>query len=257
MRITVICMLIGVAGASLLAAGPVRAQWSASATVDMGVNYGQMALSQAAMEGTRALSSSSRKAVSTTATPAPPTPQIKRPPFNPRFNSDARVSQLVDQRFAHYLAGDDPAAVAAVMRDLKSGRYRAEFKQLLRADGLAADNLIDVTAAHYAAMWELVRGRTLASGQVQSIRNQLGQTMRNEPALTSIDTAARQEIAETLMLHTAVAVDGYRTLKASGDRRLLAQYRAGVQRNLLPEGPDLLQLEVGAGGFLPATQPLR
>src|SRR5690606_24732662 len=106
MRITLSCFLIAVAGA--LIATPACAQWSAGASVDMGVNYGQMALSQSAMSGTRTLSKSSKKAVSGE-TAAEPTPAASAKPFNPHFKTNPQVSQLVNQRFARYLAGEDPA----------------------------------------------------------------------------------------------------------------------------------------------------
>lgn len=254
MRTTPSCFLIALAGA--LVAVPASAQWSSGASMDMGVNYGQMALSQSAMSGTRTLSKSSRKAVSGEAT-AKPEPAASAKPFNARFKTDPQVSQLVNQRFARYLAGDDPTAAAEVMRELESGKYRDGFKQLLATNGLAANDLIDVTAAHYSAVWELIQGRKLQPAQVKSIRNQLRQTMQTQPELIGMDEADRQEIAETFMLHTAVAMDGYRTIQSSGDSKLLAQYRAGLQRNLLPEGPDLENLDVGTAGFMAGAQALR
>ena len=260
MRTTVSCILIGLASASLLASAPSHAQWSPSATVDMGMNYGQMALSQSAMGGTRALSKSSSKAIRETAAPVSRAPQVKKAPFNPRFKSDPQVSRLVDQRFANYLASDEPdvdAAIAVVLRDLATGRYRAEFRKMLTANGLAANDLVDVTATHYAALWELLHGKTLTTSQVISIRDQLRQTLRDEPTLGTMDDADRQEIAETFMLHTVVVMDGYRTIQSSGDSALLARYRAGVQRNMLPDGPDLKSLGVGSGGFTSGAQALR
>src|SRR5690606_14028798 len=232
MRTAVSCFLIALA--AVLIATPVCAQWSSGASMDMGVNYGQMALSQSAMSGTRTLSKSSNKAISGEAT-AKPEPAASAKPFNPRFETDPQVSQLVNQRFARYLAGDDPTAATQVMRELESGKYRDEFKQVLAADGLAANDLVDVTAAHYSAVWELIQGRKLQPTQVKSIRNQLRQTMQSQPELTEMDEADRQEIAETFMLHTAVAMDGYRTIQSSGNSRMLAQYRAGLQQQLMPE----------------------
>ncbi|QOW20328.1 hypothetical protein INQ41_04690 [Lysobacter ciconiae] len=257
MRTQLKCLLIGLAGASLLA--PAHAQWSPSPTLDMGVNYGQMALSQSAIGGTRALSKSSNKAIESP-TPTVSPAKAKQPPFNPRFKSDPKVSKLVDQRFARYLASDQPneeEAAAMVMRDLEAGHYRADFKKLLDANGLAANDLIDVTAAHYAALWEVVRGTALTRAQVTSIRNQLRQAMRDDPELAAMDDADRQEIAETFMLHTAAALGGYRTLQARGDKKLLAQYRDGVQRNMLPDGPDLKSVSVNSGGFTSAVPARR
>lgn len=252
MRTAVSCFLIALA--SMAIATPACAQWSSGASMDMGVNYGQMALSQSAMSGTRTLSRSSKKAVSGEAASKP---AASPKPFNPRFKTDPQVSKLVNQRFARYLAGDDPAAEAEVMRELESGKYRDEFKQMLATNGLAANDLVDVTATHYSAVWELIQGRKLQPAQVKSIRDQLRQTLQDQPELADMDEADRQEIAETFMLHTAVAMDGYRTVQSSGDPKLLAQYRVGLQRNLLPDGPDLESLDVGSGGFLAGAQALR
>lgn len=255
MRTTLSCIVIGLAAAALFA--PAQAQWSPSPTVDMGMNYGQMALSQSAMGGTRALSKSSKKAVSAQASPEAAKPAVAKAPFNPHFKTDPKVSRLVNQRFAHFLGADDPAALAEVMQELESGKYRDEFRQRLDAYGLVQNDLVDVTAAHYAAIWELVHDRALKPSEVVAIRDQLKQTLRDQPELAAMDDADRQEIAETFMLHTAVAMDGYRTVQSSGDRKLLAQYRAGVQRNLLPDGPDLQSLDVGPGGFTSGAQALR
>ncbi|WP_222564087.1 DUF6683 family protein [Novilysobacter antarcticus] len=249
MRTHLTLLFIGFAGASALA--PAHAQWSPSPTLDMGVNYGQMALSQSAIGGTRALSKSSTKAIESSAASAPPV-EAKKVPFNPRFSSDPEVSKLVDRRFARYLASDQPdveEAEAMVMRDLEAGHYRSDFKKILASNGLASNDLIDVTAAHYAGLWEVVRGSPLTRAQVTSIRDQLRKAMRDNPELAEMDDADRQEIAETFMLHTAAALGGYRTLQSRGDQKLLSQYREGVQRNMLPDGPDLKSLSVDSGGF--------
>lgn len=244
--------------ASLLAAPIAVAQWSPSASVDMGMNYGQMALGQSAIGGTRALGKSGRRAFdgdndpagrATAEPPAEPPAATKTPAFDPVFKSAAAVSHRVNQRFARYLAGDDPQQAARAMDELEAGAYRRAFKQLLARNGLATNDLVDVTAMHYAALWEVVHDGRLGATQVAAIRNQLRHAMRSEPSLAGLDDAAKQEIAETLMLHTAAAVDGYRSLRERGDRRMLVQFRQGVQRNLLPEGPDLRQLDVAANGF--------
>lgn len=136
------------------------------------------------MGGTRALSKSSNKAISEPVAPASRAPEAKTP-FNPRLKSDPQVSKRANQRFAN--------------------------------------DLVDVTATHYSALWELLHGRKLTPNQVTSIRNQLRQTLRDEPELATMNGADRQEIAETFMLHSVVLVDAYRAVQSSGDRKLLAQ----------------------------------
>lgn len=247
--------LIWIFSAALLGTSTAAAQWSPGASVDMGVNYGQMALGQSAMSGTRALGKTGKRAFTddtpaATRTTTPAAATTNGAAFDPTFKPKAAVSDRVNQRFARYLAGDDPQQVARAMDELESGSYRKQFRQLLAENRLDENNLADVTAVYYAALWEVVHGGDLTVPQVAAIRNQLRQAMRGEPSLAGLADADKQEIAETLMLHTAAAVDGYRALGERGDRRLLAQFRQGVQRNLLPEGPDLRQLDVAAGGFV-------
>lgn len=237
------------------AAGPARAQWSPDATMDLGVGFGQMALSQSALSGTRAIGSTSGKAFRAGRDDAGEAPKAKAeapPRGSLSFRSAAGVTRVVNQRFIDWQSERHPELRAQLAEGIESGDLQRYFQDILSRYGYARDNLADVSAAYYISLWRIVHGREPTPRQVAGVRRQLRGFMSREPRLMQLADAQKQEICETFALHTALALQGYDQLVDSHDARTLASFRRGLQAKLAPQGPDLARMQLSDEGFVSA-----
>jgi hypothetical protein len=236
-----------------LPAAPLQAQWSPDATMDLGVGFGQMALSQSALSGTRSIGTTSGKAFRATTAPQrkPATPAPVKGSL--RFDSSPAVTRVVNERFVAWQAEKHPQLRAQLAEGIGSGELQRYFQGILSRYGYARDNLADVSAAYYISLWRIVHGRELTPRQVAGVRRQMRGFMAREPRLMQLPDAQKQEICETFALHTALALQGYEQLVQRHDARTLADFRRGLQAKLAPQGPDLAQMQVSDAGFV--SQP--
>lgn len=232
---------------ALLAAPLVAgAQWSPSATLDLGMGYGRMALSQAALDNARKLSQDSDEAFRSPAAKAGPQAR-----FDPSFTPVEAVSHTVAQRFARYYGGDDPADREVMLAKVRSGEYHEHFRSLMSEHGLGSINdLVEVSTARYVVLWEIIHGRKVTSAQARAVRDQLRAQFARDRWISGLDDAGKQELAETFVLHVAAAEQANAELLRRNDPGQLARYRAGVQEQLLPGGPRLDRLAISDEGFV-------
>jgi hypothetical protein len=238
-----------------LPAASARAQWSPDATMDLGVGFGQMALSQSALSGTRMIGSTSGKAFRAGRDDADEAPKAKAaPPLRGSlsFRSVASVTRGDNQRFVDWQSERHPELRAQLAEGIESGDLQRYFQGVLSRYGYARDNLADVSAAYYLSLWRIVHGREPTPRQIAGVRRQLRGFMAREPRLMQLPDAQKQEICETFALHTALALQGYDQLVESRDARTLAGFRAGLQAKLAPQGPDLAQMQLSDEGFVSA-----
>ena len=222
------------------------AQWSPSATLDLGMGYGRMALSQAALSNARKLSEDSEKAFGSKATQPDPVAQ-----FDPTFEPQPQVSETVNHRFALYYGGDDPADQQVMARKVASGDYHDHFRALMDRHGLGSINdLVEVSAARYVVLWEIIHGKKVSPVQARAVREQLRSQFARDRWISRMDDAGKQELAETFVLHVAAAELAHAELLKRNDPAQLAAYRAGVQEYLVPGGPRLDQLAITDEGFV-------
>lgn len=226
------------------------AQYSPDATLDLGIGYGQMALGQAALSGTRSIGRTSEKA-----SRAARRPQAKpKPPAPVRgsltFRSTPAVTRTVNQRFIEWQASKHPTLRAQLAQGINSGELQSYFAGILRRYGYDADNLADVSSGYYLSLWKIVHGREPTARQIAGVRRQTRQAMTHDSALMQLSDAAKQEICETFALHTALALQGYEQLVRRGDTRTLANFRNGLQATLAPQGPNLAALMLSDDGFI-------
>lgn len=221
------------------------AQWSPSATLDLGMGYGRMALSQAALNNARKLSEDSDKAFRS-GKPADPVAE-----FDPGFQPQAQVTETVNHRFARFYGGDDPADQQVMARKVASGEYHRHFRELMDRHGLGDINdLVEVSAARYVVLWEVIHGKKVSPTQARAVREQLRSQFARDRWISRMDDAGKQELAETFVLHVAAAELAHTELLRRDDPTQLAAYRAGVQEHLVPGGPRLDQLAISDEGFV-------
>lgn len=237
----------------LALAGPSAAvaQWSPSATLDLGMGYGRMALGQAALSAARRMTENSDEAFA-----GPGEDQEseswKEPEFTAVFETDPEVTETVNQRFILFYGGDDPDDREVMARKVESGDYQEHFRTLMEERGLEPrlDDLVEVTAARYVVLWEIIHGRKVTPEQARAVRGQLRAQFADDFWMKRIGDEEKQELAETFVLHVAAADIAHAELVNRDDQELLPLYREGVQRQLLPDGPRLDRIVITDEGFM-------
>lgn len=224
-----------------------NAQWSPSASVNLGIGYGQMALSQAALNDARQLSKSSDRAFD-----RPAKPKYVKPRFSPTFKADSKVTNTVNHRFILFYGGDDLKNQAIMARKVESGDYHKRYRDLMRGHGLEPrlNDLLEVSAARYVVLWEIIHGRKVTASHARAVRKQLQAQFADDFWMKRMKDAEKQELAETFVLHVAGADMAHDELLRRNDAKLLASYRAGVQKHLLPDGPRMDGLVITEAGFV-------
>ncbi len=225
----------------------INAQWSPSATLDLGMGYGRMALSQAALNGARQLSKGSDAAFD-----RPARPKRVDPAFAPTFETDPAITKTVNDRFILFYAGEDPKNRDVMAREVASGTYQKHFRDLMQRLGLSPrlDDLLEVSAARYLVLWEIVHGRTVSAEEARAVRDQLQAQFSQDFWMRRMKHAEKQELVETFVLHVANADIAHKELLRRNEIQLLAAYRAGVQKHLLPDGPRLDRMTISDAGFV-------
>lgn len=234
---------------------PSWAQWSPDATVDLGMGYGQMTLSQSSLQGTRSIGAAGKRAFVDTTTPAASKSAIPKnaPAARPaalRYVPASKVTALVNQRFIAWQSSKHPELREQLAKGISSGELQDYFRRLVAARGFSSTDLADVSAVYYISLWQVLHGREVSARQAAGVRRQIRDAMAREPRLTSLPDARQQEIAETFALHTALALRGYEQLVRDRNTALLRDFRSGLQRKLVPQGPDLMALAISDQGFV-------
>lgn len=224
-----------------------HAQWSPSATVNLGMGYGQMALSQAALNGARQLSKGSDKSFA-----RPARPKRIKPKFTPTFETEPKVTNTVNHRFILFYGGEDPKNQQVMAREVESGTYHNHYRGLMRRLGLEPrlNDLLEVSTARYVVLWEIIHGRKASVQEARAVRNQLQAQFAEDFWMKRMKDAEKQELAETFVLHVASSDLAHTALQRRNDKQLLANYRTGVQTHLLPDGPHLDRLALTDAGFV-------
>lgn len=234
-----------------LAPADAFAQYSPDATLDLGTGFGQMALGQATLSGTRTLGEDNGGA-----TPAgdEKSDTDKAPSLSPKgsltFERNEEIVKRVTQRFIEEQSADHPELEEQIRVDFESGDLQDYFATLLSRYGYDGNNLADVSAAYYMALWTVVQGREPNARQIDGAQKQVRAYMAQDKSLLELSSARKQEICETFALSAALFLQGYEQLKNSGDRETLANFRRGLQLTYAPNGPDLSAMALTDEGFV-------
>lgn len=229
-----------------------HAQWSPSATLDLGMGYGRMALGQAALDAARRMSEESSEAFEGSAGEEQLDDEAG-PAFSASFEPDPEVVETVRQRFVLFYGGDDPDNRAVMAREVEAGAYHQRFRELMQSRGLEPrlDDLLEVSAARFVVLWEIIHGAEASPEQARGVREQLRAQYAEDFWMKRMEDAEKQELSETFALHVAAAEIAYAEVVKRDDPDLLRHYRAGIQHSLLPDGPQLDRLTITDSGFEP------
>jgi uncharacterized protein DUF6683 len=216
------------------------AQWSPHATASLGRSYGNLALGQSILSGTRRLGNASVPAVTTPS-------QIEAALG---YTADPEVSDHTRRTMIDNLSSDNPALRAYLEKSFADNTKLKEFDGFMSAHGISGRTVADSMAALLWVSWEIVNGGPASPAQVRGVHEQVRGVFLGTPRLTAMTNAQRQEMAERLAYQVMINVAANTDALRSGDPAQVAHTRqtvAGIVRQ--QAGVDLSRLRLSDNGF--------
>lgn len=117
-------------------------------------------------------------------------------------------------------------------------------------DGLVANDLVDAITAYWVLNWNVANQTDSTREQMQGARAQVRRAFAANPALSRLDEAGRQDLAEALILNFLVQHAAFRDAAQAGDRDLMGRLsNAAVARFRNEADLDLRGLKLSSRGF--------
>ena len=221
------------------------AQWSGRATASMGRSYGNLALSQSILSGTRRLGGG---AAPSTAPPTLTTPaQIEAALI---YAPDPQRSARIRAEVIELMGGAYAALRAELEKAFADNAVLKEFDRVMTANGFSSRNIADDMAVLLQATWETFSGNTASKAQIKGIRRQVLGIFLGTPALRAMTNAERQDWAERIAYHVVLGTMAREEALRSGDPARLKQVRQSAAATLQAQhGIDISQLRLTEQGF--------
>lgn len=180
-------------------------------------------------------------------TPAAPTAVT---PADTQYASSPDVTTRVKAQFVAHIrstAGDSAADEIEVA--LRGSDPVAEWSAIVGGDGMRPGDVADALASYWVLNWVMANGSDSTGPQTQAVREQVRQGLQG---LAALDDAARQEMAEMLMLNFLLQQTAYVRALQQGDTAMAGKLgAAAVERFNSEMGLDLRQIVLTDSGFLP------
>ncbi len=220
--------------AALFCAPAAQAQWDPGATLDLGTGYGQTALSQSILSGTRHLGSKSGVG--------------KSKAHELRFYWRDYLSRQFQQEVIEKGGGNQPERqkkVAALFKDLNP---TASFQELVHKNGLDMFSIPDLITMYCVAEWEIVTGRQASREGVHRLRDQIRDSILQQQSvfakIRSFDQQAKQYWLETLAYKAILSRMSYDQKKKQGNNNEIEQLRSTIIKDVKTLGMDIQNLEL-------------
>jgi hypothetical protein len=238
--------LIGSALACLYSTAAV-AQWNPHFTASMGRGYGNIALSQSILSGTRRLGAGA------TARPNAPRAASLTPAQIDAaltYTADPAQSDRIRVAMIDIMGAQNPATREQMTKAFADDVMLKEFDRVMSANGLSSRNVADDMAALLVHCWEIFTGRTANKQQIAGAQQQSRGIFLGTPALRNMTNAERQEMAERIAYQFVISDMASQLALRSGDQAQQAQVRqsaADVMRQRVDI--DISQLRLTGRGF--------
>jgi tetratricopeptide (TPR) repeat protein len=223
-------------------------QWSPSATMNLGMGMGNIALGQSILSGTRRLGSQ----LSAPPAHAPPTTpaQIEAALV---YKPDPQLSTTIRDDYIKRNSAQDPALRPVLEKAFANNAVLQEFENLLAAHGYSSRNVADAMAALMWTSWQIVNGTTLTEAQIRGVHQQFRGAFMETPALRTLTNPVRQTFAESLAYFVVIEMAYQTKAQRSGDPADLAGMRQTAIKSVKDwTDVDLSQLEITSNnGFRP------
>jgi hypothetical protein len=223
------------------------AQWSGRATMSMGRSYGNLALSQSILSGSRRLGDAapSRPAASS---PVVTTPAQIDAMLN--YTADPQRSERIRADMIEVMSGSDAALRADLEKAFADNAVLKEFDRVMSASGYSSRNVADDMTVLLQVSWETFSGSTASKAQTKGIRQQVLNIFLGTPRLRAMSNAERQDMAERAAYQVVLGTIARQEALRSGDPARLKQVRQQVAAMLVAQvGIDMSQLRLTEQGF--------
>ena len=232
--------------AACLCSDAAHAQWSGRITSSMGRSYGNLALSQSILSGTRRLGDAAPSG-NTAALPSLTPAQIDAV-LN--YTADPQRSERTRAEMIEAMSGSDAALRAELEKAFADDAVLKEFERVMSENGYSSRNIADDMTVLLQVSWETLSGSTASKAQIQGIRRQVLGIFLGTPRLRGMTNAERQDWAERIAYQVVLATIARQEALRSGDPARLKQVRHTTAAMLQAQvGIDLSQLRLTEQGF--------
>ena len=234
--------LLGVVVVLLLGAqaSTAVAQWNPRMTASLGRSYGQLALSQSVLSGTRRANEN----------PAEPPAPASDPEAALTFTPDPELSSEIRAGVIDILSQRSPEFRWQMERTFAGDAVLKDFDQYMSAHGgYSAHNVADSMAALLVISWEIMTNDTASDAQLRGAHAQVRGIFLNTPRLQQMTNAERQEMAEKNAYQVMIAKTARDQYLKQPDPARLKELQASANTVMQQQGIDLSQLTLTAQGF--------
>jgi hypothetical protein len=184
------------------------------------------------------------------ATGAPDIPQSTvAPPMTYKASASRRRANLAT--FIEKSRNGDPLGAEKMAALFDSTDIIDMIDQRMRqVYGMRADNVSDAYAVWWTSAWMGSKGRSddLTPGQMAMVKRQAANALAATPEFAAATDAAKQEMAEAVLIQAAMIGDAIDTYKT--DPAMFAKTKAAIAKGAKGMGLDLDSMTLSDQGFL-------
>jgi hypothetical protein len=221
------------------------AQWNAHSTASLGRGYGNIALSQSILSGTRRLGTPAR---ATAPRPASLTPAQIEAALT--YTADPQQSDRIRAAMIDTVSGQNPATRADMEKAFADDAVLKEFEHFMSGRGYSSRNVADAMAELLVVCWEIFTDGAASKVQIQGTHRQIRGVFLGTPALRAMTNAQRQDIAERAAYQVEIVFLARQEALRSGDQTELTKIRQSTAAMLLAQvGIDISRQRLTENGF--------
>lgn len=182
--------------------------------------------------------------------PAGAAPSIAAAGFRYTPSPERRAANLA--RFVARSRATDPQGADNLARVFASTDIIEQLRPPLAAVGLRIDDVADAYAAWWINAWQASRGvdGDVSRAMALAVRGQAAQAMAASGMLRGAGDAAKQEMAESLLIQSALVADALQ--QSQGNPELGRKVAAAVSQGARGMNIDLAGMTLTETGFVPA-----
>jgi hypothetical protein len=213
----------------------------------MGRGYGNIALSQSILSGTRRLGTGA-----TVRSNAPRAASLTPAQIDAAltYTADPTQSDRIRVAMIDIMGGQNPATREQMTKALADDVVLKEFDRVLSANGYSSHNVADDMAALLVLCWEIFTGGSANKLQIEGARQQSRSIFLGNPALRTMTNAERQEMAERIAYQFVISDTANQLALRSGDQAQQAQVRQSAAAVMLQRvNIDITRLQLTKRGF--------
>jgi hypothetical protein len=236
-----------VSALACLCSAAALAQWNPHFTSSLGRGYGNIALSQSILSGTRRLGTGA-----TVRSNAPRAASLTPAQIDAAltYTADPTQSDRIRLAMIDTMGGQNPATREQMTKAFADDAVLKEFDRVMSANGYSSRNVADDMAALLVLCWEVFTGRTANKHQIAGAHLQSRGIFLGTTALRTMTNAERQEMAERIAYQFVISDMTNQLALRSGDQAQQAQIRqsaAAVMRQRVDI--DITRLRLTEKGF--------